>query len=288
MIVFVYVFTERRSATAARLTDLLPQPDAVLFYADIDALRHSGFLRFLEAGSGSQEADYQRFVSETGFAYQRDLDAVAVASLPNQIYAVARGRFDWSKLTRYATAHGGKCQNRFCRLPASQPGKWLSFFPVRSEIIGIAVSSDPQAAYSLLPREGAPRTKGPPFPLWVRIPRRILDDPNSLPPAGQVMARALSSASTVTFGVTQSSSAAPGSALDVRLIAGCDSETVANNLRDHLQQLTQMLGRMSSRNSSTTSPDLGRLLSSGSFVVDGQQLLGEWLVPRSVLDSLFE
>jgi hypothetical protein len=288
VIIFLYQATGRTYATAAKLTALLPQADAVVFYADVAALRNTGYLQFLESAKSSQEADYQRFVSETGFAYQRDLDSVAAASLPNQFYVVARGRFDWSKLIQYAVRHGGKCQNRYCRLPASQPGKWLSFFPIRSRVLGLAVSSDPQAAYTLLPREGAPDAQTPPFPLWAKIPHRVLDDPGSLPPGVQVVARALSSASTVTFGVNQASPSQPASALDVRLIAGCDSATTANNLRDHLSQLTHLFRGMSARNTDPNAADLGKLLSTGAFLVEGQNMVGEWVVPRSVVDSLFD
>ena len=289
IIILVYQSTGRSYLKAAKLAGLLPQSDAVVFYADVAALRQSGFLQFLESSKGTQEPDYQRFVSETGFSYQRDLDAVATASLPNRFYVVPRGRFDWSKLIRYAINHGGRCQNRYCWTAASQPGKLLSFFPIRSEVIGIAVSSDPQAAYTLLPREGAPDAQTAAFPLWAKIPQRILNDPNSLPPAAQVMARALSTASTVTFGVNQASPATPNSALDVRVIAGCDSETIANNLRDHLIQLTRMFRGMTARNPPLAgSPDLGRLLTSGTFLVEGRNLIGDWVVPRSVVDSLFQ
>jgi hypothetical protein len=289
VIVFVYQSTGRQYATAARLTALLPQSDAIVFYADVAALRQCGFLQFLEATKGGQEPDYQRFVSETGFSYQRDLDAVATAAVPNQFYAVARGRFDWQKLIQYAVNHGGKCQNRYCWTPSSQSGKWLSFFPIQSEVIGVAVSPDRQAAYSLLPREGSPDTQTVNFPVWAKIPQRILTDPTSLPPAAQVMARALSSASSVIVGANQASPTAPGSALDVRLIAGCDSETIANNLRDHLTQLARMFRGMAAHNPPAAgSPDLGRLLASGTFLVDGHTLLGDWIVPRSVIDSLFE
>jgi hypothetical protein len=289
VVVFVYKSARPRYATPARLVSLLPQSDAVLFYADIAALRHSGFLKFLETVKSSEEPDYQRFVSETGFAYQRDLDSIAAASLPNQLFAVARGRFNWQRLIQYATAHGGKCKNHFCQAPASQPGKWISFFPVQSDVIGVAVSADSSAAYTLLPREGAPDPHTPAFPIWVEVPRRILDDPGSLPPAVQVVARALSSASNVTIGIGQASSSTPDAALDVRLTAVCDSEIAATNARDHLAQLTKMFRDFIAHGQPPShTPDLGLLFTAGAFRTEGQTVAGDWVIPRAVLDSLFQ
>ncbi|MGA8595294.1 MAG: hypothetical protein WB676_11180 [Bryobacteraceae bacterium] len=289
VIAFVYNSARPRYGTAARLVGLLPQSDAVLFYADITALRHSGFLNFLGTAKSAEDPDYQRFVAETGFAYQRDLDAIAVASVPNQLFAVARGRFNWQRLIQYAGEHGGHCKNRFCQSPASQRGKWISFFPVRSDIIGVAVSADANAAYELSPREGVPDLHPPDFPVWAEVPRRILDQPDSLPPAVQVLARALSSAASVTIGISQAPSSGPGSALNIRLIAVCDSEIEANNVRDHLTQLTTMFRNLIARNQPpSTTPDLARLFTSGVFLTKGKNVDGDWIVPRPVVDSLFQ
>ncbi len=289
VIIFVYNSTQPRYATPARLVGLLPQSDAVLLYADVTALRHSGFLKFLETAKSAEDPDYQRFVAETGFAYQRDLEAIAVASVPNQFFAVARGRFNWQRLIQYAGGHGGHCKNRYCQAPASQPGKWISFFPVRSDIIGVAVSADANAAYTLLPREGAPELHTPAFPVWAEVPRRILDHPDSLPPAVQVLAHALSSASSITVGVSQAPSSARNAALDIRLVAVCDSEMAANNVRDHLAQLTTMFRNLIARNQPpATTPDLARLFTTGVFLTKGQNVDGDWLVPRPVVDSLFQ
>jgi hypothetical protein len=288
VIVVVYKSARPRFLSPARLVGLLPQSDAVLFYADIGSLRRSGFLKFLEAVKNSEEPDYRRFVAETGFAYERDLDAIAIASVPDQVFAVARGRFDWRRLIQYAGGHGGRCKNSYCQVPTSQPGKWFSFFPVQSDVIGVAVSADRNAAYALLPREGAPELHTPSFPIWAEVPRRILDQPGSLPPAVQVLAHALSSASSVTLGINQVSPSASGTALDISLIAVCDSEIAANNVREHLAQLTSMFRNLIAHNQAPVStPDLARLFVSGAFRTEGQNVHGDWVVPRPVLDSLF-
>ena len=289
VVAFVYNSARPRDSKPARLVSLLPQSDAVLFYADIIELRRSGFLKLLETAKNAEDKDYRQFVAETGFAYQRDLDAIAIASVPDQLFAVARGRFDWQRLIEYAGGHGGHCKNRYCQAPASQPGKWLSFFPVRSDVVGVAVSADPNAAYELLPREGAPSQNTPEFPIWARVPRRIFDRPDSLPPAAQVLARALSPASIVTIGIAQPSPAAPNGPLDIRLIAACESELAANNVRDHLAQLTSGFRNLIASNPTPlNTPDLARLFTSGAFRTEGQYVNGDWLISRPVFDSLFE
>lgn len=285
----VYRWTRPRYDTAAKLVGLLPQADAVVFYADVAALRHSGYLQLLESAKGAQEPDYQRFVSETGFAYQRDLDAVAVASLPNQTFVTARGRFDWQRLTKYAINHGGKCDGRYCQLPATKPDQWISFFPIRSTVLALAVSADPRAAYTLLPREGAPEVTTPQFPVWAEIPRRVLDRPDALPPGAQVVARALSSASQVTLGITEATPGTADSALNVRLIASCPSDTTANDLRDHLAQLAGFFRGFATHNQQHSGePDLAGLLASGTFGAAEHNVVGNWTVPRSVVEALFE
>lgn len=285
----VYLWARPRYDTAAKLVGLLPQADAVVFYADVAALRHSGYLQLLESAKSAQEPDYQRFVSETGFAYQRDLDAVAMASQPNQTFVVARGRFDWQRLAQYASNHGGTCDDHYCQLPATKPDQWISFFAIRSGVLGLAVSADPRAAYSLLPREGAPEPTTPQFPLWAEIPRRVLDHPDSLPPGAQVVARALSSASRVTLGITEATPGIGDSALNVRLIASCPSDVVANDLRGHLSQLAGFFRGFAAHNQQhSDGPDLAGLLASGTFGAAGHTVVGNWIVPRSVVEALFE
>jgi hypothetical protein len=284
-----YQWTRPRYDTAAKLVGLLPQTDAVVFYADVAALRHSGYLQLLESAQSAQEPDYQRFVSETGFVYQRDLDAVAVASQPNQIFVAARGHFDWRSLSKYAINHGGKCSDRYCQLPATKPDQWISFLPIQASVLGLAVSADPRAAYSLLPREGAPEFATPQFPIWAEIPHRVLDHPDSLPPGIQVLARALSSASQVILGITETAPGTADSALNLRLVASCPSDAVANDLRDHLAQLAGLFrGFAAHKQPQSGGPDLAGLLASGTFGAAGQDVVGNWTVPRSVLEALFE
>jgi hypothetical protein len=282
----LYFYLRPRYDTADKLVSLLPRSDAAVFYADIRTLRTAGILRSLEGAKGTQEPDYLRFVSETGFAYDRDLDAIAIASVPNQLFGVLRGRFDWPRLGQYATRNAGSCHNAYCQVPASKSGRWISFFPIRANVMGIAVSSDPSAAYALLPRRGAPVLASPDYPAWVQLPQRILAKPDVLPPALQVFSRALSSASEVTLAIDGAGQESGGGPFVIRLFAGCDSEARANAVREHLSQLTGMLGRLESRGVKTSEPGVGTLLASGTFRTVNRQVEGAWRVPAALIDSL--
>jgi hypothetical protein len=286
LVATLYIYLRPRYDTADKLVSLLPKSDAAVFYADIKTLRTAGILQSLKGAKGTQEPDYLRFVSETGFAFDRDLDAIAVASVPNQLFGVLRGRFDWPRLSRYATRNGGSCHNAYCQVPASKAGRWISFFPIHSNVMGIAVSSDPSAAYTLLPRRGAPVVPCPDYPAWAQLPQRILDKPDDLQPGVQVFARALSSASEVTLGIDGAGHEPSGGPFVVRLVARCDSEAQANAVREHLTQLTRMIGRLDSRGVTTSEAGLGTLLASGSFRTVNRQVEGAWQLPAALIDSL--
>jgi hypothetical protein len=276
-----------------QLVGLLPRSDAVLFYADVGMLRASGVLSSLEGAKGVQEPDYRSFVSETGFAYERDLDAVAVASVPDQIFAVLRGRFDWKRLRAYAVKEGGTCRGSYCQVTNPKSGRWLSFFPIRSNLMAVAVSPDTNAAYSLLPRRGAPAFIAPSYPAWVLVPKRLLDNPDSLPPAAQVFMRALSPASEVTFGV-ESGSDRPQSGFLVRMMALYNSDKEAQSVSEHLSRLTRLLGSLASQSGASKNapapPDQGlhELLESVTFHAGNRQVKGEWHLSKSFLDSLLQ
>jgi hypothetical protein len=281
-----YLYLRPQYKEPKQLVSLLPQSDAVLVFADVQTLRMAGFLKTLSTAGNLEEADYRQFVSETGFAYERDLDAAALAFVPNQVFAVLRGRFNWPQLEQYAARHGGSCHKSYCQVPGSKPDRWVSFFPVQSQVMALAVSSDPKAAYNLLPRRDAPQNPTPSYPAWARIPKRVLDHPEVLPPAAQVFATALSAASEVDLGVQGST--ASETAFNIRLTAQCPSATEAAAVRDHLSRLTVMFRSLLKQSSQTGAGNEGleTLLASGSFQLIGNGVEGEWRVSKTLIDSL--
>lgn len=284
-----YYFLRPQYRTPGRLAGLLPRSDAVLFYADVDALRQSGFIQRLQGAKSLEDPEYQRFVQETRFSYQNDLDALAVAFLPNQIFAALRGHFDWRRLSEYALHQGGSCHNTYCQVPTGSPGRWLSFFPIRSNVMGLSISSDPSAAYQLLPRHGAPEVQVPAYAAWVILPRRLLNDPKSLAPGAQIFATALASASQVTLGLTQDQSTGPQADLTLRLKADCESAAKAEAAQHHLEQITGMLKAITSRDKSASSaPDITGMLASGTFRAVNTSVEGFWPVSQEMVNSLLK
>jgi hypothetical protein len=90
----------------------VPQDAPVILYCDLAALRLSAFYAQLTAlaPAPGMDQEYADFVRSTGFDYTRDLDRVAVAAWPSPqppaLVAVAEGRFDRDKITRYAARSG--------------------------------------------------------------------------------------------------------------------------------------------------------------------------------------
>jgi hypothetical protein len=103
-----------RSASPVRNYLLSSMPDdaqAVLF-VDLNDLRRAPFFADLLAWAPKTDADpeYRQFVRDTGFDYEKDLSAVAIAfekQGPQQtFFAIAAGRFDEEKIKAYAAKNG--------------------------------------------------------------------------------------------------------------------------------------------------------------------------------------
>jgi len=78
-------------------------------YFDVASLGHSVFLKQLItwAAKPAEDPDYAQFVRDTGFDYERDLHATAIAIMgdgrTSGFYAIAKGRFDAKKIAAYAS-----------------------------------------------------------------------------------------------------------------------------------------------------------------------------------------
>ncbi|MGD0348685.1 MAG: hypothetical protein ABSA85_18145, partial [Terracidiphilus sp.] len=135
--------------TTADWLQRLPTRDSVVFYIDFAALRQAGVLQKMAGSKVAEEPEYKVFVMKTEFDYARDLDAVLACFTPRAKYLVAEGRFDWSSLQSYAREQGGACRDALCRMSGSTPERKISFFPLRPNLMGLAVSPDDSAAIDL-------------------------------------------------------------------------------------------------------------------------------------------
>ena len=111
----LYVYQRRGESNASGRDDLLdrmPADSNAVVFADVAELRSAPFVAQLFAWAPQPEPDedYARFLNETGFHYERDLDRVAIAfqkvGQDSAFFAVADGRFDRQKISALANKSG--------------------------------------------------------------------------------------------------------------------------------------------------------------------------------------
>ena len=273
----------------ADLVQLLPPGDLTTFFMDADRLRGAGLLHLLDGVKPTDEKQSDEFVSETQFHYQSDLEALAGASDGDQLFFVIRGRFDWNRLKQYALQHGGVCQRDYCTAPTSKPGRWANFLPIQSDVLGLAVSPNGTAADLLRPpgrrlQEQALATDSTNLnnPVWVRPSQKLMKSPADVPLAVRIFAITLQAAESVNLSVGSA-----GSGIAVQLNAGFPSEAAADTARSQMEIQTKMLKLQLAREQPQPSPaDLTGLLTSGTFQVVHQRVIGVWLVRPELLRAL--
>lgn len=268
-----------RPYNAQRLLSVLPARDAALVYVDIAALRDGGILDLIAGSRTAEEADYRRFVDETGFDYRTDLDAASAALVGNESYFVLRGRFQWKQLENYAISQGGECHYTVCSMPASAADRSISFFPLLTNVLALAVSPDPKA----VTRIGIGANKdgnNPASPVWILFPSAVLSRADSLLPGlREFLAPLARTRKTIlTAGLK-------GDALQIGLEVSCNSAGQAAQLTKQLSDITNLLKDARSPESAAAA-GLGRLASSGTFQQRDTEVVGWWPVDRTFLDQL--
>ncbi len=267
-----------RSTSPAALLRRLPSDNAVIVSIDFGALRRAGILGVLGGSKMTQEPEYRAFVAETGFDYISDLDSALISFHSSGTYFLLRGRFDWRALSEYAARQQGGCHNSFCRATGSAPDRQISFFPLRRDLMALAVSGDESAALALQVLRQARGTEMPGDPVWSLIPIAVLKQNGSLPPAAQIFVRALDGAQSVLV------AAGPeGKRVAIRLEATCSNAAEAAALVTRLRDITAHLRDAVA----TPDPrDLGGVLAAGVFEQKNSLVLGRWPVEREFLESL--
>ncbi|MFN0166099.1 MAG: hypothetical protein ACKV22_06680 [Bryobacteraceae bacterium] len=277
-----YWIQERRLYESAELLRRLPADEAVVVSIDFSTLRIAGLLQLLSGAGPAQEPEYRTFLQKTGFDYQRDLDRVLASFRPGGVYILARGRFDWNKLEAYAKSEGGTCAERLCRMAGSQAERRISFYPLRRDLMALAVSSDGWAA-TRLSEPRAPASFVPPAdPLWLYLTRGALRDPERFPEGTRLFIKALevSDGATLTVGPA-------ASGFRLKMEAACRGTAEAKALHSTLEKITQVLGVLIRRESKGLNPDdLSGVLASGKFQLEGRAVRGTWALTRKFVEGL--
>jgi hypothetical protein len=276
-------FRYHQLRTTADWLQRLPTQDAAVFYIDFAALRKGGVLEILAGSKVAEEPEYKVFVMKTEFDYTRDLDAVLACFTPRAKYLVVKGRFDWNSLEAYAREQGGTCRDALCRMSGSTPERKISFFPLRPDLMGLAVSPDDSAAIDL--ESTATRRRAlelPDAPVWVSIPRALLKSGSDLPAGTRMFAHTMEDADDVSIAMALS-----GNRFEARLNAQCRSGQQAAALAAQLTAITGMLREMIAREHQTPNlRDLSGVLTSGTFNQVGTHVTGSWPLEKGFVEGL--
>ena len=267
---------------AAAMLKRLPTDDAVVLYIDFGRLRAGGILQLLDGSKVGEDPEYRSFVSKTDFDWKQDLDAAMVAFAPKGKYMLLRGRFAWSSLKSYVLASDGRCNNSFCKLAGSSPEKRISFFPMQSNLMAMAVSDDDVGALRMNMVDDRPDAEIPNAPIWLSIPPSVVKSGQSLPAGTQMFARSLERARAVTLAAVPE-----GDHFAAKLNVRCANDGDASALAAELNKTTGLLRELIEREHQKANPaDLSGFLTSGVFRSEGAQVSGYWRISRALIENL--
>ena len=271
-----------RSLDTESLLRRMPAEDALVAYIDFSELRRAGILQLLDGSKAGEDPEYQHFVRQTQFDYKTDLDSAMVAFAPTGRFLLVQGRFDWKSLHAYVASQDGHCVNAFCRMTGSTPERRISFFPVRSNLMALAVSPDESAALRLQNAVSGPDPQVPAAPVWLSIPASVLKSSDSLPAGTRLFARSMEQAETVTLAF-----APEGHGLAARLDVRCRDERAAADLASQLTRTTGLLRETMEREHQKPNPaDLSGVLTAGTFRNEGRRVLGLWPIEPAFVQNV--
>jgi hypothetical protein len=231
----------------------------------------------------AEEPEYQAFVTETGFNYQQDLDLVVAKFGKETSYFLLRGRFDWPRLRAYVRSQGGNCHNAFCQVGGSTPQRQISFFPLKTNLMAMAVGPSPSSAWDLArPQPDAQPRTAPARPVWLAAPSGVLQNIQNLHPGARLLATALEGAGEIEFSLE----IAPGR-LEALMDVVCRTPGEAADLSSRLEQITRLLKGTSAAGGNAANPrDLLGVLSAGSFQTEERHVRGRWPIEQALLESI--
>jgi hypothetical protein len=270
-----------RYLSPAELIKRLPAQDALLLYIDFSALRRAGLLQLLDNSQFGQEPEYVSFVQETDFNYLQDLDSALAAFAPTGKYILAKGRFDWKALSAYARKQRGECYNALCQMAGSTPERNISFLPIQSGLMALAVSPDAGGALRMEVSETAAPVPAPDAPVWIFLPPSILKSQDGLPDGTRQFAKTVEDARSVTLGFSPE-----GSRLAARLNVLCKNDQDAVLAAAALTKITEVLRELIGHSTQKPQPaDLALVLAAGSFESKGSRVYGYWPMERAFVEQ---
>ncbi len=272
-----------RVPTTAGMLKRLPTRDALIFWIDLDRLRHSGLGPLLQGANTAEDPEYQSFARKIDFDYRRDLDSVLLTVTPDGKYMLVSGRFDWKSLRAYAASEGGGCDRAgVCRVTGSTPERRISFEPAQPRLMALAVSPDQSAVLRITDPRPGPDPEVPNAPVWLKLPSSMLRTGEGLPMGTRMFARGMDNAESVVLSFVPE-----GGRLAAHLEVSCRDEEDAVQIASQLSSTTVTLKRMLDREHQAPGPaDLAGILASGSFRSEGAKVFGYWRIEPAFLEKL--
>jgi hypothetical protein len=272
----------RKIDSKASLLARLPEKDAVILAIDFAALRQAGLIDLLANSKTPEDEEYKQFVSKTDFDYKQDLDLALASFGPTGKYFLLKGRFDWNQLHSYVKSEGGECYNTMCRMRGSTPDRKISFFPLRPEIMAMAVSRDSEAASQLM-GQPAVRTgdvQNDPVSLSFS-PAGLKQAGGGFPTGTQMFVQNLENAEQIVLSIGPQ-----GKDFQLTLTARCRSDHDAELLVAELERSTALLRSLIARENRTPNPlDLSGVLTAGAFSRAGPQVTGRWPISHNLIQD---
>jgi hypothetical protein len=251
---------------------MLPADGSTMLYMDTAALRASGVLELLAGTRSAEEADYRRFVEESGFDYRTDLDAVAgafgTAQGKDATYLVLRGRFQWKQLAAYAASQGGSCQYTTCTMPGSSEARNISFYPLRPNVLALAVGQELKGVDNI-GNGGRKKPDARGAIVWLRLPAATLGRLG----ASLTWMAPLARAQGATLRVRPRDGSA--SQVNLELEVACTSAEQA-------KQVARQMSEMAATLRAAGLPSI----TGGQFASNGAEVAGAWTLDRAFLEKL--
>jgi hypothetical protein len=271
-----------RPLSTAEQIQRLPASDSIVLFVDFDQLRRGGILGLLAGAKAAEEQEYRAFAQRIHLDWRQDLDTAMVAFAPSGKYMFVKGRFDWQSLRSYATSSGGDCDGDFCRMTGSERDRRISFFPMRNNLMALAVSTDDMAAKRMTGVAPPATSALPEAPVWMRIPGSVLKSGESLPSGTRMFAHTVDQAEFVDLTFVPE-----GDRLAAKLDVLCRDDRDATAMAAELNRATLLLREFIEREHQKPNPaDFSGVLTSGTFKGEGRRVVGHWPIERSFVENL--
>lgn len=281
LVLLVGMIRSRAGIAPAKMAAYLPEVPGLTLGIDVGALRRGGILEALGGPGITAEPEYKQFVQESGFNWEADLDYILARLTSREKYFLLKGRFDWSALRGYTIRHGGACRNAFCEMEGSSPDRVISFFPLRVDVMALAVGPERGLAWSLAERGPGLNPAPPDSPIWLRFRPGALREAAASEPLRELLA--------VTEGAEeiQLELAGHSEGYFALLEAECRSGDDAASLATRLTAAARVLGALSGTDGSGEGDaTVGRVLARGLFEARGPKVFGRWPIEKGFVEGI--